>query len=181
VMIPCDGRRHPANATWLPAAPPRRRSAARRAFPTHPSAGQHHTGTVLSQDLAWLLAVSAVHGRGFAELTVLGATMAEGVAPPSRRGEAMGIYGLAIAAPSLRAVPAGLPSPCLLGSAGWRCQRPRPSLPFLWVRRWPGGGGDSGVGAGYGALLNLSLLVAFARAGRGRDRSAPDRCSDALW
>jgi hypothetical protein len=49
-----------------------------------------------------------------------------------------------------------------------------PVLAFLWVRRWRGGGGDSGVGAGYGALLNLSLLVAWhvlAAAGTGLPRT----------
>ncbi len=58
--------------------------------------------------LLWLSAVSAVRGAGFAVLTVLGATLAARVAPAARRGESIGIYGLAIAVPNLVAVPAGV-------------------------------------------------------------------------
>jgi predicted MPP superfamily phosphohydrolase len=39
---------------------------------------------------------------------VLGALLAAAVAPPERRGEAIGLYGLAIAVPNLIAVPAGV-------------------------------------------------------------------------
>ncbi|MGY1681092.1 MFS transporter [Geodermatophilus sp. SYSU D01176] len=58
--------------------------------------------------LLWLSAVSAVRGAGFAVLTVLGATLTAAVAPADRRGEAIGVYGLAIAVPNLVAVPAGV-------------------------------------------------------------------------
>jgi predicted MFS family arabinose efflux permease len=58
--------------------------------------------------LLWLSAVSAVRGAGFAVLTVLGAMLAARVAPAARRGESIGIYGLAIAVPNLLAVPAGV-------------------------------------------------------------------------
>lgn len=61
----------------------------------------------LSHDLGWLVVVSAVRGLGFAVLTVIGALLSTSVAPPRRRGEAVGIYGLCIAVPSLLAVPAG--------------------------------------------------------------------------
>lgn len=57
--------------------------------------------------LGWLVAVSAVRGVGFGILTVLGALISTTVAPKSRRGEAIGIYGLSIAIPNLVAVPAG--------------------------------------------------------------------------
>ena len=73
---------------------------------------------LLSQALGWLLAVSAVRGCGFAVVTVLGAAIAERVAPPSRRGEVLGLWGLAIAAPSLAAVPAGA-ALTLSGRFGW--------------------------------------------------------------
>jgi predicted MFS family arabinose efflux permease len=73
---------------------------------------------LLSQELAWLLAISAVRGCGFAVLTVLGAALAGRVAPPSRRGESVGVYGLAIAVPSLLAVPAGA-ALTLSGRFGW--------------------------------------------------------------
>ena len=62
---------------------------------------------VLDDGLAWICALSAVRGAGFAVLTVLGATLAAQVAPPERRGESIGLYGLAIAIPNLVAVPAG--------------------------------------------------------------------------
>ena len=62
----------------------------------------------LDDGLLWLSALSAVRGAGFAVLTVLGATLAAQVAPVERRGEAIGIYGLAIAVPNLVAVPAGV-------------------------------------------------------------------------
>jgi predicted MFS family arabinose efflux permease len=68
--------------------------------------------------LAWLSALSAVRGLGFAVLTVLGASLAARVAPVERRGEAVGIYGLAIAVPNLVAVPAGV-ALVLDGHPGW--------------------------------------------------------------
>jgi predicted MFS family arabinose efflux permease len=68
--------------------------------------------------LLWLSLLSAVRGVGFAVLTVLGATLAAQVAPAERRGEAIGIYGLAIAVPNLVAVPAGV-ALVLDGHAGW--------------------------------------------------------------
>jgi predicted MFS family arabinose efflux permease len=63
---------------------------------------------VLDDGLAWICALSAVRGAGFAVLTVLGATLAAQVAPPERRGESIGLYGLGIAVPNLVAVPAGV-------------------------------------------------------------------------
>src|SRR5215218_5443081 len=68
--------------------------------------------------LGWLCALSAVRGSGFAVLTVLGSTLAAQVAPVERRGESIGIYGLAIAVPNLVAVPAGV-ALVLDGHAGW--------------------------------------------------------------
>ena len=63
---------------------------------------------VLSSHLSLLLAVSAVRGTGFALLTVIGATLTSAVAPPKRHGEAVGLYGLAIAVPNLVGIPAGV-------------------------------------------------------------------------
>jgi predicted MFS family arabinose efflux permease len=63
---------------------------------------------VLGDSVEWISALSAVRGAGFAVLTVLGATLAAQVAPPERRGESIGLYGLAIAVPNLIAVPAGV-------------------------------------------------------------------------
>jgi predicted MFS family arabinose efflux permease len=62
----------------------------------------------LSSHLPLLLVVSAVRGVGFALLTVIGATLTGIVAPPSRHGEAVGVYGLSIAVPNLVGVPAGV-------------------------------------------------------------------------
>jgi predicted MFS family arabinose efflux permease len=73
---------------------------------------------VVSDGVAWISALSAVRGGGFAVLTVLGATLAAQVAPPERRGESIGLYGLAIAVPNLIAVPAGV-ALVLDGHVGW--------------------------------------------------------------
>jgi predicted MFS family arabinose efflux permease len=73
---------------------------------------------VLDDGIAWLSAIAVVRGAGFAVLTVLGATLAARVAPPDRRGESIGIYGLAIAVPNLVAVPAGV-ALVLDGHVGW--------------------------------------------------------------
>jgi predicted MFS family arabinose efflux permease len=58
-----------------------------------------------SSDLAPMLAVSAVRGSGFAVLTVIGAALTAVLVPPARHGEAVGLYGLAIAAPNLLVTP----------------------------------------------------------------------------
>ena len=63
---------------------------------------------VVDDGVLWLSAVSAVRGAGFGVLTVLGSTLAARIAPPERRGESIGLYGLAIAVPNLAAVPAGV-------------------------------------------------------------------------
>jgi predicted MFS family arabinose efflux permease len=73
---------------------------------------------VLDDGVAWISGLSAVRGAGFAVLTVLGATLAARVAPPERRGESVGLYGLAIAVPNLIAVPAGV-ALVLDGHVGW--------------------------------------------------------------
>jgi predicted MFS family arabinose efflux permease len=73
---------------------------------------------LLADDVGWLLAVSAVRGVGFAVLTVLGSTVAAQAVPPERRGESIGIYGLAIALPTLAAVPGGA-ALTLAGHFGW--------------------------------------------------------------
>jgi predicted MFS family arabinose efflux permease len=72
----------------------------------------------LDDGLPWISALSTVRGAGFAVLTVLGATLAARVAPPERRGESVGLYGLAIAIPNLAAVPGGV-ALVLDGHVGW--------------------------------------------------------------
>ncbi|WP_347059821.1 MFS transporter [Blastococcus sp. HT6-30] len=73
---------------------------------------------VLDDGLVWISALSAVRGAGFAVITVLGATLAARVAPPERRGESIGLYGLAIALPNMVAIPAGV-ALVLGGQIGW--------------------------------------------------------------
>ncbi len=73
---------------------------------------------VLDDGVGWISALSAVRGAGFAVLTVLGATLSAQVAPPERRGESIGLYGLAIAIPNMVAVPGGV-ALVLGGSVGW--------------------------------------------------------------
>lgn len=75
-----------------------------------PSLGLLHDG-----GLWWVLAISAVRGIGFGAITVLGSMLTARVAPPERRGEAIGIYGLAIAVPNVAAVAGGV----ALVSAGY--------------------------------------------------------------
>lgn len=56
----------------------------------------------------WVLAICALRGVGFGSMTVLGAMLTARIVPPARRGEAIGIYGLAIAVPNLLVVPGGV-------------------------------------------------------------------------
>jgi len=63
---------------------------------------------LLSDQLWWLLAVSAVRGVGFAILTVLTPLVATQIAPPGSHGRAIGLYGLAVAVPNVAAVPAAV-------------------------------------------------------------------------
>lgn len=63
---------------------------------------------LVDDGFAWVLAISAVRGIGFGILTVLGSMFTARIVPPERRGEAIGIYGLAVALPNLLAVPGGV-------------------------------------------------------------------------
>ncbi|WP_029431342.1 MFS transporter [Blastococcus sp. URHD0036] len=72
----------------------------------------------LGNGLVWVSSLSAVRGIGFGIITVLGALLAAAVAPPERRGESIGLYGLAIAVPNLIAVPAGV-ALVLAGHVAW--------------------------------------------------------------
>ena len=124
--------------------------------------------------LLWLSAVSAVRGVGFAVLTVLGATLAARVAPAERRGESIGIYGLAIAVPNLVAVPAGV-ALVLDGHAGWLAwlaASPVLALPLVpaVVRRARGGppaGTSSSRAAVRAALAPSAVLLVVTLAGGG--------------
>lgn len=63
---------------------------------------------LLSDDLWWLLLVSAFRGLGFAILTVLTPLVATQIAPAGSHGRAIGLYGLAVAVPNVVAVPAAV-------------------------------------------------------------------------
>jgi predicted MFS family arabinose efflux permease len=88
---------------------------------------------IASRDLWWLLIISAVRGGGFAVITVLGADLTSRLAPPDRHGEAVGIYGLAIALPNLLAVPGGvaLTSSHHFAVVAWLAAAPVLSVAFV--------------------------------------------------
>src|SRR3954471_9942874 len=130
---------------------------------------------VLDDGVAWISGLSAVRGAGFAVLTVLGATLAARVAPPERRGESVGLYGLAIAVPTLIAVPAGV-ALVLDGHVGWLSWlAASPVLAVVLVPRLvrsvgpqpsPGPAG-SGRTAALAALLPSAVLFVVTLAGGG--------------
>jgi MFS family permease len=62
---------------------------------------------VVSDALGPVLALSAVRGVGFGVLTVTGSAAAAALVGTERRGEAIGVYGLAVALPNLVLLPAG--------------------------------------------------------------------------
>lgn len=62
-------------------------------------------GLLLTDQLAGILAVSAARGAGFAVVTVCGASAIAELVDASRRGRAIGVYGLAVAVPQLILVP----------------------------------------------------------------------------
>lgn len=125
--------------------------------------------------LTWLCLLSAVRGAGFAVLTVLGSTLAAQVAPRERRGESIGIYGLAIALPNLVAVPAGV-ALVLAGQEtllAWLAALPVLGLFFLPVLRRAVAGHSAAIPSGSGraavlaALLPSVVLFAITLAGGG--------------
>ncbi|SNT00880.1 Predicted arabinose efflux permease, MFS family [Geodermatophilus saharensis] len=128
---------------------------------------------VLDDGVLWLSAVSAVRGAGFAVLTVLGAVLAAQVAPADRRGESIGLYGLAIAVPNLLAVPAGV-ALVLDGHAAWLAwlaASPVLALPLVpgLARRvhWEGAAGGSSRAAVRAALAPSVVLLLVTLAGGG--------------
>jgi predicted MFS family arabinose efflux permease len=72
---------------------------------------------VLVHQFWWVMLVSAIRGVGFAVITVLMPLVASAMVPRGRQGEAIGIYGLAIALPNLLGVPIGV---ALTASGGFR-------------------------------------------------------------
>lgn len=70
--------------------------------------GAPSIGFLLNGAVWWVLLLSIPRGVGFGAFTVMGSAMTAQVVPPSRRGEAIGIYGLAVAMPTVLAVPGGV-------------------------------------------------------------------------
>lgn len=58
--------------------------------------------------LALLLGASLVRGIGLAILVVAGTGIAADIAPPGRRGESLGLYGIAVSLPGAAGLPAGV-------------------------------------------------------------------------
>ncbi|WP_147918850.1 MFS transporter [Ruania zhangjianzhongii] len=62
---------------------------------------------LIGTELWWLYLLSAVRGVGFAIITVVAALAIPRAAPPQRRGEAIGIFGLSAAIPMMVATAGG--------------------------------------------------------------------------
>lgn len=90
---------------------------------------------LLSDALPWVLALSALRGIGFGVLTVTGSAAAARLVDPSRRGAAIGAYGLAVALPSLVLLPASVPLADALGFAWvfWIAALPVVGIPAAWT------------------------------------------------
>ncbi|MEV0234047.1 MFS transporter [Nonomuraea sp. NPDC050786] len=63
---------------------------------------------VLSPALPMVLATSLARGAGLAIVVVVGPAMVAELAPPQRRGEALGMYGVAVGIPAILGLPIGL-------------------------------------------------------------------------
>ncbi len=88
---------------------------------------------LLGHQFWWVLTVSGLRGIGFAVITVLLPLTASRMVVPGRRGEAIGVYGLAIAVPNLVGVPVGV-ALTSAGHFGWvaiAAASPLLALPLL--------------------------------------------------
>lgn len=85
---------------------------------------------IASNDLRVTLVLSAVRGLGFAILTVTGSAAVAELVEPTRRGEAIGVYGLAIAVPQLVLLPG---SPWLAEHVGFWAVFVISAIPLLGV------------------------------------------------
>ena len=85
---------------------------------------------LVSADLWWLMALSAVRGLGFGVLTVCGSAAIAELAPPLMRGRAVGAYGFAISAPQILTMTG---APWLAEQAGFTVVFVLGALPVLGV------------------------------------------------
>jgi len=65
-------------------------------------------GMIASDDTALILVISLLRGAGLAILVVAGTSLAAELSPTGRRGEGLGVYGLAVSVPAILALPAGI-------------------------------------------------------------------------
>lgn len=84
----------------------------------------------LSDALGPVLALSALRGVGFGIITVTGSSAAGLLVEPARRGEAIGIYGFAVALPNLVLLPLG---PWLAQHIGYLAVFAISSAPLLGI------------------------------------------------
>ncbi|NJP90447.1 MFS transporter [Nonomuraea sp. FMUSA5-5] len=62
----------------------------------------------LSAALGWVLAVNVLRGAGLGVLVVAGTALTAELVPAERRGEGLGLYGVAVGIPSVLGLPLGL-------------------------------------------------------------------------
>lgn len=134
--------------------------------------GAPSLGFLASSDLLAVMALCVLRGFGFGIITVLGSMMTAQLVPVERRGEAVGIYGLAIALPNLLAVPGGValvsagafPVVAVLGAA------PLLGLPFVAGLARGVAASEAGVIAGSGTAAQTDsdgVVVDSAASGAG--------------
>lgn len=111
-----------------------------------------------TDQLGWLLGLSAVRGMGFAVLTVCGSSAVAALVDGPRHGRAIGLYGLSIAFPQLVLVP----------SAAWIAE----TLDFRVVFAL---GALPVLAVPFAVLLGRCLDGDAARAGRPVDDGGPGR------
>ncbi len=85
---------------------------------------------LLSDDLWWILTMSAVRGIGFGILTVCGSAAVAHLVRPARHGAAIGVYGAAIAVPQVILMPIG---PWLADAVGFWAVFALGTLPLLGI------------------------------------------------
>ncbi len=131
----------------------------------------------VARELAPILAVTLLRGVGFGIVTVVFAALVMELAPPGRRGEALGVFGVAIALPTVFCNALGL---WLVDSSGYGIAflagGAAPLIGFVLTLGVPGDpprrGGQEGSagfleGLGRGPLLRLFLLFAASTAAAG--------------
>jgi predicted MFS family arabinose efflux permease len=84
----------------------------------------------VSDMLGVVLALSAVRGIGFGVLTVTGSAAVAALVDERRRGQAIGVYGLAVAVPNLVLLPAG---PWIADSVGYWAVFTLSALPLVGI------------------------------------------------